>query len=284
MNEVNNTNYNDADFDPNINNKLQCYVYLLRDPRNQNIFYVGKGGGSGDGNQRVLEHFKEAETALMNFQLPRSQKIQRIIDIWSCDERVEWFVVRHGLDEYTALHVEAALIDGFSVSQNGPTLNAIRGHGAPNNGILHSDMVYSFMAEKVNPQSKHNCVFIFPIHNALIKGRSEYNSTRSYWDVSNRLREFNNALAVGIENGTSKGVFTIDQWSNNNLPKGKWEFTSSNPYHLSNHTLNNKNFQDIINKSIEYWQRGNYLVVEFDGKGKFRFIRGHADKIHWFLL
>ena len=45
----------------------------------------------------------------------------------------------------------------------------------------------------------------------------------------------------------------------------------------------NTNWRNILNQT-GYWQRGNYLVVEFDGKGQFRFLRGNQDKIKWLSL
>lgn len=49
------------EFDNLVTTKLGHYVYLLRDPKDHAPFYVGKGGGKvSDGNERVLDHFKEA--------------------------------------------------------------------------------------------------------------------------------------------------------------------------------------------------------------------------------
>jgi hypothetical protein len=45
----------------------------------------------------------------------------------------------------------------------------------------------------------------------------------------------------------------------------------------------NTNWHTILNQT-GYWQRGNYLVVELNGQGKFRFERGHQDKTKWLSL
>ncbi|MFM9950009.1 MAG: hypothetical protein ACKV1O_18880, partial [Saprospiraceae bacterium] len=39
-----------------------------------------------------------------------------------------------------------------------------------------------------------------------------------------------------------------------------------------------KNWIKIINSTKGYWQRGNFLLVEFDGNSRFRFVRGSSNK------
>lgn len=123
----------------------------------------------------------------------------------------------------------------------------------------------------------YSTVFIFPIRNALAKNRTVYDATRSWWAVSQKLQTSNNALAVGIANGLSKGVFSISNWKPAQAA-GKWEFDGTQ---LTNHELDGKSWLTVISTTMGYWQRGNYLVVELDGQGKFRFVRGSADKSTW---
>ena len=47
------------EFDDLQKKRLGLYVYALRDPRDEKLFYVGQGE-----RDRVLSHFKEAENAL----------------------------------------------------------------------------------------------------------------------------------------------------------------------------------------------------------------------------
>ncbi|NJD08197.1 MAG: GIY-YIG nuclease family protein [Methylococcaceae bacterium] len=261
-------------FDPQITAALKCYVYVLRDPRDRKIFYVGKAGGEGQGNQRVLDHFDEAKKALNDPAQCRSPKVQRIIEIWSADEDVEWFIVRWGLDPTTAMHVEAAVIDVLDISQNGPTLNSNKGFGVNEHGILSSEEVYGrFAAQLVNPPVPYDRVFIFPIHNALKEDRDVYDATRRCWQLSTKFQHLP-AIAVGVAKGISRGVFNIVNWKQGCEPN-KWEFDGTN---LNPHPLLNCNFYTIISRAMGYFQRGNYLVVEFDGNGNFRFLRGSANR------
>lgn len=113
-------------FDPHINAALRCYVYALRSPDGR-IFYIGKGGGSGDGNQRVFGHFAEAAAGLRKGVPPRSDKERVILETWKQGLPVNWFILRFGIDESTADEVEAALIDTLLLSNNGKLDNIDRG-------------------------------------------------------------------------------------------------------------------------------------------------------------
>jgi len=251
------------------------YVYALRDPRDNKVFYIGKGA-----ENRLFAHFDEAEKARANNGI-WSAKLRRIVEIWEADEDVDWFIIRRDLaHSLTSYDVEAAIIDALEISQNGPALNEIAGQYSSTRGILNAQDIAALAAPRINPSTPYETVFIFPIHKALVKGRSVYDATRSWWAVSEKLRVGNNALAIGIANGLSKGVFSITDW----VPAqalGKWEFEGTQ---LPNHELDGKNWLSVIGNAMGYWQRGNYLVVELDGKGKYRFIRGSADKSTWHPL
>ena len=79
---------------------IDYYVYCLIDSRNKQIFYIGKGCGN-----RVFAHEQE---------VAEKEKNKRIADIKSSGANVQKFIIRHGLTEIEAFHLEAALIDIFS--------------------------------------------------------------------------------------------------------------------------------------------------------------------------
>ncbi len=254
---------------------LGVYVYALRDPRDQKIFYVGKGGGQGaSGNDRVLHHFMQARDALSSGESNPSAKVRRIIEIWSVGEDVEWFIVRHGLQNSDlAHHVEGALIDLLEVSQNGPTLNIQGGHQAATHGFLSRGDLESLKAQPVNPKRfVHRPIFVFPIQRALTSGRSVIDSTSGSWRVGVKFRQYQDAIAVGVSSGVSKGAFLIERW----LPDGRVYRFEGSELDDPNRELVGRNFLGVINKAKGFWQRGNYLVVEFDGSGKVKFLRGLA--------
>lgn len=262
-------------FDVNVAKLLGEYVYALRDPRDNKVFYVGKGYGN-----RIFQHFDEADSAL-KANGSWSAKLRRIVEIWEADENVDWFIIRRELSaQISAFDVEAAIIDAIEISQNGSLLNKIGGTGGNTRGILTADDCAALATPQVNPTKCHSIVFLFPINRAVTQNNTIYNSTRSWWAVSKILRSKTDAVAVGIANGLSQGVFSINGWTK--APTGyKYEF---NGLPLVNNELDGRNWLTVIRSALGYWQRGNYLVVEFDGAGKFRFVRGSQDKATWNAL
>ena len=72
------------------------YLYQLIDPRDQTVFYIGKGTG-----KRVHAHEKEAKNGVC------SDKCNKIKDIWSNNLRVEKKIIAYFNDEKYAYQVEA---------------------------------------------------------------------------------------------------------------------------------------------------------------------------------
>lgn len=252
-------------------NALGYYVYTLSDPRDGKVFYVGRGRGN-----RVFEHFMETDRLLSEVGLTRKAKHRRIEEIWAEGFDVKWVILRHGIDESTASHVEAAAIDALSISQNGIVLNEIAGMGGAEHGLLTEDDVLALGAQPVNPRTAYKSVFVFPVHNTLLEGRDLYTAARGNWSVSEIYRSLPNALAVAVANGISREVFRIDSWERIN--GAKYQFSGEKVHDCA---LLNRNWRAITGAAIGYWQYGNYLIVSFDGRGRFKFIRGRADRDTW---
>lgn len=270
-------------FPPGVANALGSYVYALRDPRDNKVFYIGKGNTT----QRVFDHFDEAERAASG-KLSWTAKRRRIVEIWESGNDVEWFVVAYEIQncltdrtpaspDDIAYDTEATLIDLLSISQNGPSLNEIGGKRKISKGMLTSDEVWSLAAPPVCPTKSYSKVFVFQIHKALAEGRDVYNATRSYWAVAQEYRDPPHGLAVGIANGLSKGVFEITKWTR--TPTNHWEFNGTP---IEPHELNNTNWLEVLAPAAGFLRHGGgYLVVEFDGKHRFRILRGYRDHDVW---
>ncbi len=257
--------------------KLGKYIYALRDPRDGKIFYVGQGI-----NDRLFEHFKESENCLdLNKSFNQlSSKVIRILDIWKNNEDVEWIILSHNLpdDNYVSDCIESAIFDCLSESQNGETLNEV---SPPKSSRLLPNDLEAMAAEFVNPIIAYKNVFIFPIQNLLNKGVDSYNATRTMWSVHEKYRTLKKSYAVGLKNSVSKGSFEIDSWVS---VKGfnKYEFISDGHPKPNNYSpMLNKNWNNVLAKAKGFWQRGNYLIVEFNGEGKFRIVRGSQDTATW---
>jgi hypothetical protein len=249
----------------------------LRDPRDGKIFYVGQGI-----KDRVFEHFNEADNCIKD-SLPfkqMSSKVIRILDIWNNNEDVEWIILAHNLpsDNKVADLIESAIFDGLSESQNGETLNDV---SPPNSSRLLPNDLDAMAAEFVNPTTAYNNVFIFAIQNALTKDVNPYNATRMAWVVSPDNRSLNSAYGVGLKNSISKGSFEIASWASV-IGTNRHEFSSlGHPNPLDYQPFLNKNWNNVLAKAKAFWQRGNYLIVAFNGTGQFRIIRGSKDTTTW---
>ena len=249
-------------FDGEQEHKLGRYVYALRDPRDNKVFYVGQGG-----RVRLFDHFNQADRCLAGGEAPTS-KLFRIIDIWTDGLDVDWFIVAHGLAQAEADRVEAAAIDILGRSQNGKPLNEIKG---PHSTALDQDELLALLARPVNPPAAMT-VFVFPIHNALKEGKTAYDATRIAWAVREEYRDTGRYnRAVGLSGGVARGGYTIEKWDP--ASDTTWEFSGSEDTALSA----SGNWTRVLNAAQGYWQRGNYLIAEFDGRGRFRIIRGASD-------
>lgn len=246
--------------------RLGNYIYALKDPRDRKIFYVGQGV-----NNRVFDHFSEADNHLRSATTIPSSKIMRILDIWASDEDVEWLILSSGHDSTNKLilnSIESAVIDTLSESQNGPALNAVSG---PNSTFLSKEDLIQINSKPIDPIEQYQTVFVFPIHGALANGENIYNATRMTWAVKDFYRDMKDAVAVGIKEFISLGSYRIEKWQNHD--DKKYEFIGTEFPEFKN-----MNWRRIISDAMGYWQRGNYLVIEFDGKGKFRNLKGNSDK------
>lgn len=109
-------------FSPSVLDAIGYYVYRLIDPCNGETFFVGKGN-------TVFAH-ESAESDLERDMV--DNKLQRIREIHRQWLDVVYVIHRHGVDEATALEVEAAHIDACPGLTNLQT-----GHGSNDNGIMH---------------------------------------------------------------------------------------------------------------------------------------------------
>jgi len=252
-------------FSPKEKKHLGKYIYALIDPRDNKVFYVGQGTGN-----RLFEHLSDADRCLAGNAVADS-RLMRIIDIWANEEDVFWAIIAHGInsDSNAADLIESSVIDAFSLSQNGPALNSIAG--------IHSTLLLpkdleKVNAEPVNPTSPYPAVFMFWIHKGLAEGRSVYDATRYSWDVNEYYLGLHDAYAVGILEGLSVGSFRIDEWKH--TPDKMKHFFNGEPHE----ELRNLDWRRIISDVRGFVQRGGYPVVEFDGEGNFRILRGNPDK------
>jgi len=123
-------------------------------------------------------------------------------------------------------------------------------------------------------------VFVFSIRNVINQRANAYEATRSAWRVNAANRHLDSAYAVGLVNGISQGGFRIDCWNQVEGASRRFEFTS-NDGSVSLKEMENKDWSCVTDRAGAY-RFGQYLVVEFNGRGQFRYVRGFADHFTWF--
>lgn len=179
--------------------KLGWYVYLYVDPRDDRVFYVGKGRKS-----RALAHLDGAEN-------PRVRKT--IKGIRTAGEEPQIDVLVHGLpSEETALRVEAAVIDLLGKEKID---NAVRGWRGREYGRMPlADLVAHYEQRKVEIREP---AILIRIIEAEYEGDDSvlYDDTRSAW-VLDVERARKAAYAIAVCDGVVREVYRITAW----LPGG----------------------------------------------------------------
>lgn len=182
-------------FSPAVIQAIGHYVYLLIDPFDGEVFYVGKGVGN-----RVFTHLiEEGET----------EKNQRIEDIRANGEEPEIEILAHGLpSDEVACQVEAAAIDLLGLDT---LTNQIRGWGSVKFGrmsvkqiIAQYDPVKVLIAEPS---------ILIRINQLYYYGMDEielYDATRGIWKVGERREKVEYAFAV--YKGIVQEVYKIEHW------------------------------------------------------------------------
>ena len=198
--------------------ELGYYVYALIDPRNNKIFYVGKGVGN-----RVFAHVhcainEDCET----------EKLDTIREIIKEKQEVRHYILRHKLTEREAYIVESAFIDFLThadfdfVAQ---ITNLAAGHHQWDEGIKtveELELLYACQVLKLE-DIRHKIMSININKTYALKNDIQHNiyeSTRKSWVVSeHRLKDIE--LVFSEYRGIVRAVFKPTKW----LPVGKrWEF------------------------------------------------------------
>jgi len=182
-------------FQPEVVDRLKSYVYRLIDPRNGETFYVGKGKGN-----RVFAHIR-AEQRLDGDEL--SNKLKRVREIRIAGFEVAHVIHRHGMDDKTALEVEAALIDAYP-----EVLNDVGGAHSDDYGVMHArEIVRRYCAEPAVFQHRALLISV----NRSAAETSLYEATRYAWKISKSKAKQAEVILATLQ-GLIVGAFIADDW------------------------------------------------------------------------
>lgn len=210
--------------------KIGYYIYCLVDPRNNNIFYVGKGLGN-----RVFQHAKGA----LSGKVTDSDKIDTINQIHQAGYEPLYYILRHNIkEEKQALEYEALAIDLLSiVKPNQQPLTNIQG------GTYSSEkglMTLSELKRLYDPQELETDL---PIVLITINRNYEdlkrkiksgeiseqdfeqeiYHRTRGYWIIGARREKAK--YAVAVYRGWTLAAYEISHWVEAPIERqGRWGF------------------------------------------------------------
>jgi uncharacterized protein len=245
--------------------KLGAFVYALVDPRNSEVFYVGKGGGTlGDGNERPDHHLASAERSRLDASNANAKDL-RIIEIWNIGLQPQLVIVRRLLSVEAAFELEAALIDMLANYKSGTLTNRVRGHNV-DMGLLTESNWHELIVDPVNPSTAIEGVWMFNIANLLSERPSVYDAVRGYWSI--KLPK-DKGYAVGLAGGISKIVCRIKEWRKSDHA-GRVCFDGEVLDEQNNigKQLLRRDFR-MVTSSAKKWLYGNPIRADFDGKGNF---------------
>lgn len=192
-------------FSPYVQEHIGWYVYLLRDPRDNVAFYVGKGKGN-----RVFAHAQDA--IALGQETATGLKLARIRDIHETGLQVQTEIIRHHIStEALAYTVEAAVIDTFR-AMGQPLTNIVRGHRHELYGWASTRTVASIYDAPRLPETGDPIVLL-KIPQLWTPAMSEtelFGATRGWWKVGARALGARYALAVS--KGVTRAAYRIEYW------------------------------------------------------------------------
>jgi hypothetical protein len=247
-------------FPTEIKEYLKFYVYALVDPRDGEIFYVGKGKGD-----RILSHEKEANEEQETY----TAKHKRIQEIEKTGLEVSRHFIRIKISTGAeALAVEQGVIEALRLSGVGLS-NLVAGHGALGEGATSFDQVMSDLVAEPMPKVDVPLI-IFKLNRFWKYGMSDKQVaelTSGYWNLGKDSRS-QAKLAVAVAFGIVRGVYWIkpNSWHNGN------RLDPDNPKFWGFETAEAPEFSHLIGSHI----RDSYIKYE---QTPFRlFLKGYPGK------
>lgn len=182
------------------------YVYTLIDPRDEQIFYVGKGTGN-----RVFSH--EVESG--KNPISEKAKLRKIREIEADGLSVKRVIVNWGLSEYEAFAAEASLINLLNYTGQGLLTNIVAGHHI-HESLSVEDFEILYGAKCLEPEDIQHSIMIIKINKRYRRGMTAkelYDVVRGIWRASMRTIQGRNVEYVfGVYNQLIVAVYKPDEW------------------------------------------------------------------------
>ena len=230
------------EFSQSVCEKIGYYVYVLKDPRDSKIFYIGKGVGN-----RVFRH---VFGVLDNSN--ETDKLNLIREIINDDLEVQHYILRHSLTSEQALEIESTCIDLLGL-QN--LTNSVKGHNSWERGLKTVNEVIQYYDAKIVTISEPAIIItINKYYKRFMSEEDLYNITRISWRLANRRIKM---IKYGIASyrGIVREVYEIEGWFKTEDGK-RWCFTGK----IAEENIRNK----YLNQSLEnYIKKGSQNPIKY---------------------
>ncbi len=181
-------------FSREVINKLKFYVYIYIDPKNNEIFYIGKGKGN-----RCFSHLTDDN---------ESEKVKRIKEIRQENKEPIIEMLIHGVTEDVALKVEASVIDLIDLKK---LTNKIKGHASSKIGRMSLEKLISiYNPEKANISECSLLIKISQTFSYSLSPNALYDATRQFWRTGPDREKVEYAFA--IFDGTIQEIYKVISW------------------------------------------------------------------------
>ena len=186
-------------FSDKVKQKLGYYVYALADPRDNKIFYIGKGI-----NNRIFQHEEK---------LDNSNKSNRIKEILSSGNKIKKLIISYGLSEKEAFVAESALINIMNYIDSQSLTNVVSGHHtAP--VITAEDFEKIYGAEILSKEDIFHNLLIVKINSLYKYDMSDsqvMECARGHWIIDTKRAE-NCDYLIAVNHGLIVGVYENMKW------------------------------------------------------------------------
>jgi len=229
--------------------ELKFYVYILIDPRDNKIFYVGKGY-----ENRVFSHINNP------IKTNVTEKSEIIKAIKKDNLKVKHFIIKHGLEENEALIVESVLIDFLTFkdfAEVAKISNIVAGHNSFNQGIKTvNECEIFYNCEELKIENIKHRILVININKTFDNRRKKknvnlvyeraniYEATRGWW-VLDKNRAEKSDFVLAEYKGVIRAIFKPEKWLQDIENRGnkRWGFEGSE--------VNSKEILDIyLNKEV----------------------------------
>lgn len=228
---------------------LRCYVYAMIDPRDNKVFYIGKGQRT-----RVMDHVFEALKLPKDPNAPINvhNKLDLIRAIHNSGNKVNMYILHWGMTDEHALIVESVLIDVFqnldriNTQEMNDLTNAMKGFDARRGFTSIGELKNALLKEPAKPLQGEK-VLVIRINETSNDDVKIYQRVRRAWKLN--PEKANEATYIAAcRNGVIVGLYVnVSGW------QPVKEDIESRRYEFEGHPVTNMSVRErYINKVVDF--------------------------------